>query len=520
MRVTFIGHAGLLLETAGGTILCDPWFNPAYFESWYPFPDNSSVADLPGVRAPDYLFVSHQHHDHFDPQFLRDNVSKDATVLLPDFKAPHLRRALEDVGFSKFVETRDCEATDLGGVRILINALTSPMDGPLGDSALAVDDGTAHLFNQNDARPMHPEAIRTFGEYDAHFLQYSGANWFPVVYDFPERLKKTLGKKKRLNGMSRALRYVRQYQARNVFPCAGPPAFVDEELFEFNDLSNEPSSPYPDQLAFLSYLQEQGVDNAHLVIPGTVVELQRGQPADVTHPVPDDEVRAIFERKADYLAAYRERRPPQRAWRSKPHDIDLLSTLQEWWEPLLHDAVAIRSGVNGRLLLETEQEKIVIDFLSGHVERFEGQTCRYAFRIEHALLAECVEQRLPDWINTLFLGNRFTARRDGPYNEFLYVWFKCLDMERLHYVEDFYTALRGPEDFVRAGEYVIQRHCPHLGADLVQFGHVSNGVVTCSMHGWQYELATGRCLTAEEHTLSTRAATADDKMEEVPPADA
>ena len=41
MQVTFVGHAGLFIETRHGTILCDPWFNPAYFASWFPFPDNS-----------------------------------------------------------------------------------------------------------------------------------------------------------------------------------------------------------------------------------------------------------------------------------------------------------------------------------------------------------------------------------------------------------------------------------------------------------------------------------------------
>ena len=28
MRATSIGHAGMLIETASGSILCDPWFVP------------------------------------------------------------------------------------------------------------------------------------------------------------------------------------------------------------------------------------------------------------------------------------------------------------------------------------------------------------------------------------------------------------------------------------------------------------------------------------------------------------
>jgi nitrite reductase/ring-hydroxylating ferredoxin subunit len=49
--------------------------------------------------------------------------------------------------------------------------------------------------------------------------------------------------------------------------------------------------------------------------------------------------------------------------------------------------------------------------------------------------------------------------------------------------------------------YRIQRRCPHLKADLTRFAKIENGVLTCTMHGWQFELATGRCLTSEGHPL-------------------
>ena len=43
VRITSIGHAGLHLDTAAGSILCDPWFSPAYFASWFPFPANDQL---------------------------------------------------------------------------------------------------------------------------------------------------------------------------------------------------------------------------------------------------------------------------------------------------------------------------------------------------------------------------------------------------------------------------------------------------------------------------------------------
>ena len=89
MRVTFLGHVGMYIETDGGSVLCDPWFNPAYFGSWFPFPRNDTL-DTERYSSPDYLYISHLHHDHFDPEWLGAHVDKQATVLLPAFESPEL----------------------------------------------------------------------------------------------------------------------------------------------------------------------------------------------------------------------------------------------------------------------------------------------------------------------------------------------------------------------------------------------------------------------------------------------
>src|SRR6195952_754207 len=134
MRVTGLGHASVLIETEFGRILTDPWVNPAYFGSWFPFPDNAPGA--PGIdwdvagRA-DYLFVSHLHRDHFDPEHLRKYVSKNTTVLLPDFPTSELEDALRDCGFPSFVKPPAGDVLDLDGLKIMIDSLTSPTDGPI-----------------------------------------------------------------------------------------------------------------------------------------------------------------------------------------------------------------------------------------------------------------------------------------------------------------------------------------------------------------------------------------------------
>ena len=99
MDITFLGQAGLFIRTRAGSILCDPWFNPAYFASWFPFPANYGI-DPQSIGSPDYLYISHLHHDHFDPEFLQAHVSKDAKVLLPDYPVNDLERELQRPGLS------------------------------------------------------------------------------------------------------------------------------------------------------------------------------------------------------------------------------------------------------------------------------------------------------------------------------------------------------------------------------------------------------------------------------------
>jgi UDP-MurNAc hydroxylase len=505
LRITGLGHAGLYIETAAGSVLCDPWRNPAYFASWFVFPDNSRL-DWAVYERPDYLYVSHLHRDHYDADSLR-RIAKTATVLLPEYPTDELRHALEDLGFRSFMTTRTGEPVELDGLRMMIQALTAPTDGPIGDSVLAIDDGRFRLVNQNDARPPELETIAAFGPYDAHLLQFSGAIWYPMVYDMPANALAELGRRKRAGGMTRALRYAESVGARYVFPIAGPACFLDERLFRFNDFDRDETNIFPDQAVFLDFLTEHGLDNGRLLIPGSVADLADERCA-IRHPIPDDELWAIFEDKKSYLERYAERaRPGIEAERSSWPEpgTDVLAELKMWFEPLLAEADRICEGVGGPVLVRVGDLPLVIDFSAREVRQWNDEPCRYEFEIERSLVEALIRDHQVDWSNSLFLSLRFTARRIGRYNEYLYTFFKCLSKERINYVEGWYSEQEGILEEVSLGDWVVQRRCPHLKADLTRFGEVDeDGVLTCHMHGWCFDLRTGRCLTADGHPIQAR----------------
>jgi UDP-MurNAc hydroxylase len=506
LRILSTGHAGLLLDTAAGRILCDPWRSPAYLASWFVFPDNSHI-DFAGMH-PDYLYISHLHRDHFDPDLLRSEVDHSATVLLPDFASDDLESALRSVGFERFLHTRDGEPVDLDGLRVMITALVSPADGPLGDSALSVDDGEVRVLNQNDARPRDLDRLLELGPYDGHFLQYSGAIWYPVVYDLPADTVAKLGARKRVDGMTRAMRFVEAVDARFVFPNSGPACFLDDDLFEHNDFDGSESNPFPDQLAFLAFLEEHGIDRARLIIPGSEIVLTP-EGCSITHDLDSDTIEGIFKDKRSYLGAYAARKLPlieaaREEWGrnlSAASGVHTAEVLAEWWNPLLELGDQICAGVDACLLLDLGEERIVVDFHKREVRSFDGEECRYSFKIAPELVATQIARHEVDWVNSLFLSLRFEASRKGAYNEHIYTFFKCLAPDRVSFAEGWYDEQEHSGERIRIGDYLVQRRCPHLKADLSRFGQVKEGILQCMMHGWQFDLETGRCLTSDSHHL-------------------
>lgn len=512
MRITFLGHVGMYVETRGGSVLCDPWFNPAYFGSWFPYPRND---DLPveSFASPDFLYVTHLHRDHFDPEFLREHVDKRARVLLPDFRVPYLEEELRALGFEHFIPTRAGAPVQLGGLTATIVPQDTPADGPLGDSLIVLDDGTARILNQNDSRPGDLAALQALGPFDAQFVQFSGAIWYPVAYELAPEVKAKLAAEKRTNQMERARKYIEWIDAAHVFPCAGPPAFLDPDLWHLNDFDDADDNIFPDQPFFLDRLKEQAIATGELVVPGSVIELDGGD-CTVTHPAADATTAPFGANKRAYLERYRddwaERLAAERAgWSTRDHD--LVAELKEWIEPLLTQAPITSAGIAGNVVFEfTPDDGVVIDFVASEVRAWTGDAAVYHVRTDRRLLEACVERHLEDWVNALFLSCRFTAVRSGAFNEYVMTFFKALSPSRIAFVEGCYREARRAEEFIELDGYRIERWCPHRQADLGRFGSIEDGVLTCALHHWQFDLESGRCLTSDDRRLRCSLLDTDD----------
>ena len=90
----------MVIESSDVSVLCDPWFTEGIYDgAWYHFP---RVDDpLRTIGNVDYVFISHIHPDHYDPQFLHayEDQYGPKTILVASRQFPYLRDALLREGF-------------------------------------------------------------------------------------------------------------------------------------------------------------------------------------------------------------------------------------------------------------------------------------------------------------------------------------------------------------------------------------------------------------------------------------
>lgn len=242
MKITLIGHASLLVETRGISILSDPWWRgPCFGAQWWIYPPPHLAAlDRPPV---DYVYVSHGHHDHFHPGTL-GTLDRGTTMLVA--RDGGLAPAIRDLGF-RVIEVGDDEELDLGhGVAVCI----MPTHG--GDTLMTIRDAERSCINLNDALHSADEQVKSrfvarllelFPHPDYVFCGYGVASHFPNCYRIP-------GKDAIRTAALRQAHFNRQWSdlvhrlgPRFAFPFAADVVFLEDDLFWMNEVSHNIERP-------------------------------------------------------------------------------------------------------------------------------------------------------------------------------------------------------------------------------------------------------------------------------------
>jgi hypothetical protein len=229
-RLTWVNHAGYLLEHDDVGILVDPWFaGTAFDDGWAP----TSEPVAPDFSRVNYVWLSHEHPDHFSPRSL-SSVPAAAraaiTVLFQRSRDQRVAKACRQLGFT--VRETDREDVQLGPS---ITARIASWTG--GDSMLAVRAGDLTILNLNDAVIPDRGAARAAASRlgieraDVLLTQFSYANRVGNP-DQPEVRRQEAERKLaalQLHARSFAARWVVPF-ASHVWFCHGENSYMNDEM--------------------------------------------------------------------------------------------------------------------------------------------------------------------------------------------------------------------------------------------------------------------------------------------------
>jgi L-ascorbate metabolism protein UlaG (beta-lactamase superfamily) len=230
VRVRYFGHASVLIEAGGVSVMADPVVAIATDG-----PDHFTIADLP--EQIDCVVLTHAHQDHVLIEPLLEIRHRVKRVLVPRSKGgsledPSLKLLLEKLGFANVEELDEMQEVTVGP-GVTVRAI--PFLGEHGD--LDVRSKTAHLVHARgrsimlmaDSNNISPELYDrvhdAVGDVDTVFIgmECHGApmSWLygPL---FPTPLPRAMDQSRRLNGsdFERAKRIVDRFNASKVFVYA------------------------------------------------------------------------------------------------------------------------------------------------------------------------------------------------------------------------------------------------------------------------------------------------------------
>lgn len=236
--IQFINHASLLISNGNKSLLTDPWYSGSVFDDgWSLLFENSYEKIQKLLNQVNYIWVSHEHPDHFSIKFLSDYEN-----ILKEKKIKFVFQKTRDKRVILFLKTKGFEFIELENNKSFIvdeNFSLKIQQCDFYDSALILEIGDKKIFNLNDCPLKTRSQIENFkkryGECDFLFTQFSYAAW--------------KGGKNNLNWRKSAaeekiqtLKYQSEiFNSKYTIPFASFIKFCDNYNFYLNDSVNTPA---------------------------------------------------------------------------------------------------------------------------------------------------------------------------------------------------------------------------------------------------------------------------------------
>jgi len=504
MNITYIGHAGFLVETEKTIIVMDPWVSKsgAFDCSWFQFPCNHHMDAyiINKIRSAEknvYVYVSHEHKDHFDIEFLKRLQGLRFTYILPKFRRSVLYDMISSVATQEIILLEDAGKVNLNGDTEYIKIYTIDSELNRDSSILYACNGTKFL-NTNDCKLIDrlTEIKEEEGKIDVFTCQFSGAIWHPVCYDYPPKKYAQISIKKKFAKFEAVALAIEKVSPGAYLPSAGPPVFLDPRSIELNF---QPVNTFPRNKEFIKYLDKRLSNNKpeiYDVVPGDVVSINETISVSYagTERVKEEDFKEyVLDYASRYVDFFKER---IRTFNENELSVIIEKLIAEYKDKLSNfpsrDKVSRPFYVE---FLDSPGIYIKIDFKANNVERtpekpsgdfylMQAWTCD----IERVLNGDITWE---DFAHTF----RVRLNREPDVYQVLMQGFLLLEKEDMvHFCEHILKIQSRKERIiVEVGgcRYAIDRYCPHNGGDMKQAWSEDGRYLVCGRHRWHFDMEAG-----------------------------
>jgi len=272
MRITFIGHACLHVETDSGSLIVDPWLvGSVGWRSWWHYPP---IGELdPAWLEPDFVYLTHHHPDHFHYPTLR-KLDRRASMFVGKFGVDVMRPELERLGFGRVTELAHGER-----VQLTPDLEIASYQYGFDDTAIVIRSGGVVIADVNDCKVRGRAAdqiVEDWGQPTFMLKAFSWAQGYPYCYtaDDPADLALVT----RESTMQDFVEAAQHLQPQFAIPFASLVAFLHPETRDLNEHSVTPAElvEYVDKVGGLGTTELVPLDPGSSWTPDGGFELRPG----------------------------------------------------------------------------------------------------------------------------------------------------------------------------------------------------------------------------------------------------
>lgn len=493
-NLKFWGHNCFSVETDDSILITDPWISEkgAFFGSWFQYPKNhhfiKDVLDLLKSKENAFIFVTHEHQDHYDINFL-NLISESTKIIIPSYIDKRFRNEMSC--FSEHVmEVSDSETKVLSNdleIKLLISDV-----GVNHDSAIFIKTKEFTFLNQNDCK-VFDRLAEIEEDIDFYSVQFSGATRHPSSYLTSPRRKERLSYEKTIKKLDNVVKGIKEINPKYYLPAAGPAVFP----FLDENLSFGKGNIFIHQDYLKKYLEQHNIKNSIFLRPGDYFDTSFTDP--------------ILPPNIEDLKQYRE--SVTNSWESIQNKFDrsiLEKLILERFEIIndieIKDSTILIFNFSNNFNDKdfSNAKKIFIDLANKKIVKdFDYKDDYYEIIAEEKYFnLMCYEK----WQNVALSLREKIVRRPDKFSNILNI-FLFSDLEDLR--DNLINTLNISEERImvvnNAGEqYEINRFCPHQGADLCNATITKDNILLCPRHGWEFDLDKDGINKSSGETLNSK----------------